>query len=53
MFFFEVLSLKLLDQRDCDALPESSDSSICVGQLESELLQRAAGSQSEYCFQNN
>lgn len=47
MFFFEVLSLKLLDPEDCESLPESSDSSICVGQLENKLLQRATESESK------
>lgn len=40
LFFFEVLSLKLLDPEDCDSLPESSNPNICVGQQEYDYVRR-------------
>lgn len=40
MFFFEVLSLKILELKDCDALPESSDPKVCLGNREQALLEK-------------
>lgn len=47
MFFFEVLSLQLLEPADCEHLPESSDPNVCLGQEQNNQLQRAAESQSK------
>lgn len=40
MFFFEVLSLRILDLQDCEALPESPDPNVCLGQREQATLEK-------------
>lgn len=40
MFFFEVLSLRILDLQDCDALPDSPDPNVCLGQREQTMLEK-------------
>lgn len=47
-FFFEVLSLKLADVEDCDALPESSDPNVCIGQMENNSLQKVSEIKSKW-----
>lgn len=47
-FFFEVLSLKLLNPIDCNLLPQSDDPSVCVGQAEHDRLQRTIEAQGKY-----
>lgn len=40
MFFFEVLSLKIIDLEDCESLPESTDPKVCLGGREQAILER-------------
>lgn len=40
MFFFEVLSLKIIELQDCDALPESPDPTVCLGHREQAMLEK-------------
>lgn len=44
-FFFEVLSLKLLDPKECELLPQSTDPDVCIGHAEHEALRQSTGDQ--------
>ncbi|KAG9509761.1 Transmembrane protease serine 11F, partial [Fragariocoptes setiger] len=48
-FFFEVLSMALMRESDCDQYPDSPDANVCVGYAENQSLMRLNANSRHEC----